>query len=498
MEVQTRFRVIAFAVCLLTLSELLSAESYGQPGALCEMGGGGVMGTCENVFDCLQTGGVVRREGKVNVCFQDGLTIYVCCRKPHLVARELCDAWSHYWQRDDGRCEIKHPLIFGGEEANIGEFPHAVLVGKRYRRRITSYDCGGTLISPHFVLTAAHCLEGAMHEDITLMVRLGEHSLDHDATLETIQRLQGPVPSALYGADALNFDPNDNTTNKAPVEQEIKVERAFVYPDYTFHKHTYHDIALLLLEHPAKLTARVVPACLPYQFPAEGYVGQKLTVVGWGKTPSSRTSQTLQKVNVTVIDRLRCSVTEANHLTTNPIGITEDMICAGDVGKDSCSGDSGGPLTIRSSKNSSCEHTVVGVVSYGVGPAGSRCGLLGVYTRVSSYLDWITGYVAPHGVGHRQQTEDETVDDTGSQGRHSNQNLTEDSKEYLGKSLHGIQPPGADEDGSFPGTEPAPLNFDPKETELNPPSFESTEGPQEMPYMNPDDDMTDVWFPLFK
>lgn len=42
-----------------------------------------------------------------------------------------------------------------------------------------------------------------------------------------------------------------------------------------------------------------------------------------------------------------------------------------------------------------CEYTVVGVVSFGIG-ANSPCGLLGVYTRVSSYLDWITGYIAPN------------------------------------------------------------------------------------------------------
>ncbi|XP_066967374.1 phenoloxidase-activating enzyme 1-like [Macrobrachium rosenbergii] len=497
MEGQTQFRVIALAVCLLTLGQRPTAERYGQPGDLCEMGGG-VMGTCENIFDCLQTGGVVRREGIINVCWQDSLTIHVCCRRPHFVARELCDAWSHYWKRDEGRCETRHPLIYGGEEANIGEFPHAVLVGKRYRRRSASYDCGGTLITPHFVLTAAHCLDGFRHEDIALVVRLGKHSRDHDATQETIQRLRGPVPSALYGANDLTFDPDDNTTNKAPVEQVIEVAKVFVYPDYIFHKHTYHDIALLLLEHPAKLTPRVLPACLPYQFPAEGYVGQKLTVVGWGKTLSSKTSQTLQKVNVTVIDRLRCSVTEANDLVTNPFGITEDMICAGDVGKDSCSGDSGGPLSIRSSKNFSCEHTVVGVVSYGIGSWGSRCGLLGVYTRVSSYLDWITGYVAPHGAGQWQLTEDETVDDSDSQGPHSNQNLTGESNGYLEEPLHSKQPSVADEDGSSPGTEPAPLSFDPVETEPNPSSFESTEGPQIMPYVNPDDDKIDVWFPLFK
>lgn len=54
-------------------------------------------------------------------------------------------------------------------------------------------------------------------------------------------------------------------------------------------------------------------------------------------------------------------------------------------------GDSGGPLIDQKERNRAmCEHTVEGLVSFGRG-----CGELGVYTRVSSYLDWITGYVAP-------------------------------------------------------------------------------------------------------
>lgn len=63
-------------------------------------------------------------------------------------------------------------------------------------------------------------------------------------------------------------------------------------------------------------------------------------------------------------------------------------------------GDSGGPLTEQVPVGGvACEHTVVGVVSFGVGHGYSLCGRLGVYTRVTSYLDWVTGIIAPNSTG---------------------------------------------------------------------------------------------------
>lgn len=77
---------------------------------------------------------------------------------------------------------------------------------------------------------------------------------------------------------------------------------------------------------------------------------------------------------------------------TASVGILEDQLCAGQQGQDSCPGDSGGPLMYQEARNGSvCEQTVVGVVSFGYG-----CGNFGIYARVASYLDWITGYIAPN------------------------------------------------------------------------------------------------------
>ena len=64
--------------------------------------------------------------------------------------------------------------------------------------------------------------------------------------------------------------------------------------------------------------------------------------------------------------------------------ITDYMICAGDVGRDSCQGDSGGPLSVLGQDD---RYSQIGIVSWGKGCA--KPGYPGVYTRLTSLLDWV-------------------------------------------------------------------------------------------------------------
>lgn len=75
-----------------------------------------------------------------------------------------------------------------------------------------------------------------------------------------------------------------------------------------------------------------------------------------------------------------------------PNGIVESQLCAGNRGgrQDTCQGDSGGPLQVVTPGNN-CIYHVIGLTSF-----GKSCGLSnspGVYTRISSYLDWIESVV---------------------------------------------------------------------------------------------------------
>lgn len=87
----------------------------------------------------------------------------------------------------------------------------------------------------------------------------------------------------------------------------------------------------------------------------------------------------LQKVTVPVWSNAQCRSKYGPHA---PGGILESMICAGQDSRDSCNGDSGGPLMVNEG------HWVqIGVVSWGIGCGKGQ--YPGVYTRVTSFLPWI-------------------------------------------------------------------------------------------------------------
>lgn len=145
-----------------------------------------------------------------------------------------------------------------------------------------------------------------------------------------------------------------------------------------------NDIALLHLANPVFFNKYVLPVCLPVKNLAEQELmkeGTQTVVTGWGtqsENSANNYSSVLNYIEIPVAPRNECARAMRN-------SISDNMLCAGILGdkRDSCHGDSGGPM-VTQFKNT---WFLVGLVSWGEG-----CGKLdnfGIYTKVSSYLEWI-------------------------------------------------------------------------------------------------------------
>jgi len=245
--------------------------------------------------------------------------------------------------------------IVGGIEARKHSFPWIVSFQTRKQ-----HFCGGSLISvgnpteTDIVVTAAHCVEGdslAMFSDGSVTVIAGAHQFD----------------------------------KPQPGQQEAITEKATYYPAYDSEQ-VIHDVAIIKLKTPIKFNENVIPICLPapnQTFPA----GTVVTVAGWGLTAegAKKTSMLLMQVGVPIVDYATCKASQAE----GSIVVDSASICAGykDGGQDACQADSGGPFMIKDGDH----YILLGAVSFGNGCA--RANEYGMYTRISSYVDWIKGEI---------------------------------------------------------------------------------------------------------
>jgi secreted trypsin-like serine protease len=224
--------------------------------------------------------------------------------------------------------------IVGGEPTKIAEHPWQVAL--KIVRLEGAYLCGGSIIAQKWILTAAHCF-----------------SLDNKAG---DVRLKAGFTNLNEGA-------------------WVDIERLVIHENYNGTTHA-NDIALIKLMLAAN--GKVIPLT-----DAAGRLvsGEPLEVTGWGTTSEGGdTSRNLLKATVPYVDNKARNAASAYDGQILP-----SMMCAGrsEGGVDSCQGDSGGPLVWRSPDGP----VLVGVVSFGEGCA--RKLKYGVYTRVSTYRDWI-------------------------------------------------------------------------------------------------------------
>lgn len=246
------------------------------------------------------------------------------------------------------------PRIVGGEEATPGAWPWtAALIAASAENPLNGQFCGGSLIHPEWVLTAAHCVfdrSGLLVPPSSIHVVLGRHRL------------------------------SEAGGSRIPVSQIVP------HPSYSANNSDF-DVALLHLSLPAP---QAPIRLIRHDEQTMEAPNRSATVVGWGLTipgQSNSAPDALMQVSLPLVSPRTCTFSYG--IFTN--AITPSMMCAGyrEGGRDSCQGDSGGPLMVFDPDNGSWVQ--VGVVSWGIGCAEPY--YYGVYSRLTLVATWIDAQI---------------------------------------------------------------------------------------------------------
>lgn len=232
--------------------------------------------------------------------------------------------------------------IIGGNNIALEEAPWQVAIITKGQGNFQGQFCGGSLISPYFVLTAAHCVEDIRRaKDIEVL-----------------------------NADFLD----DSKAGRA------EVKRIILHPHWnpvTFE----NDIALIELRKPVKTSFATSKSFLALSSSYDATFSTQIS--GWGNTAKVGAAwpRSLKGATISVsegIDRFCQNNVDGFDANT--------MFCGGIPpyrAVDTCQGDSGGPLSTKIGTR----HFLLGITSWGINCAD---GFPGVYTRVSAYFDWVT------------------------------------------------------------------------------------------------------------
>ena len=249
--------------------------------------------------------------------------------------------------------KLGNERIVGGEKTTIALNPWQVaLVWAQSTNNVKAQFCGGSIISPEWVVTAAHCID---------------------------QRKGPEVIEILSGTDSLA---SGGVRSKVSF---YRVHESYRSEGQGDEKRPEYDIALIKIDpNSNKLAGTAIAGIAAAE---EGALSTaRVSVTGWGVTERRyQATILLQYVEIPYVDNGICNMKRSYDGE-----VTDRMLCAGEPkgGKDTCRGDSGGPATTQIG----AVRRLVGIASWGVG-----CGepdMYGVYTRVSYFREWIAKQTA--------------------------------------------------------------------------------------------------------
>ncbi|QKK27611.1 trypsin-like serine protease [Rhizobium hidalgonense] len=254
--------------------------------------------------------------------------------------------------------------VIGGQTAKKGEWPWQVKIlapDPEQRGRFGGH-CGGSLIAPRWILTAAHCVTSGRSGKQDLFAR-DLLIVEGKSKIDKVIAVDGPDKPGLA------------------------VEDVVIHEDFD-RKVFANDIALIKLAEPAVSRPAILASASDDEVESAGH---KAVVTGWGYTKADHgwddkyLPTELQEVELPIVPREDCRAAyRDSSMRMNPID--ERNVCAGyaEGGKDACQGDSGGPLVAQRPDKRWIQ---LGIVSWGAGCAEAEH--YGVYTRVAAFRDWI-------------------------------------------------------------------------------------------------------------